>query len=205
VQRVLVDGLAARHVFVGRGWRFGHKAAGDVSLLDELGSEANFEVTGVDLATYEGERVSSRRVRSAIADGDVELATALLGRPFDVDGIVEHGDDRGAALGFPTANLAVDPALARPPRGVYAGRGRATGAWHPAATNVGFNPTFGGDESNPLRIETFLLDFAGDLYEQVVRVEFWARLRDEETFDGPEELIAQMKADVEATRALVGG
>ncbi|HEV3473230.1 MAG TPA: bifunctional riboflavin kinase/FAD synthetase [Actinomycetota bacterium] len=204
VDEVLVQGLSARAVFVGEGWRFGHKRAGDVELLQKLGEENGFVPTAVDLSSGEGATVSSSRIREAVAHGDVDLAERLLGRPFDLDGEVIHGDDRGTELGFPTANIDLDPQLAHPARGVYAGRARVGETWFAAATNVGVNPTFGGDpEVTPVRVETFLLDFSGDLYGQVLRVEFWARLRDELRFTSVEDLIAQMHRDVEATRRLV--
>jgi riboflavin kinase/FMN adenylyltransferase len=204
VEDILVSGLGARVVVVGEGWRFGHRAAGDVALLQKMGEELGFEVLRLDLAAVGDEAVSSTRVRAAVGSGDMELAAALLGRRFDIDGTVVKGESRGGALlGYPTANLAVDDSLAHPARGVYAGRAGVGDEWRPAAINVGVNPTFGGDErTSPLRIEAYLLDFDGDLYGQELRVEFWARLRDEVRFDSVDELIAQMGADVEATRAL---
>jgi riboflavin kinase/FMN adenylyltransferase len=200
---VLAAGLGARRVIVGEGWRFGHRAAGDVDLLRRLGTELNFAVDAIGLEGARGEVVSSTRVRGAITSGDMELVAALLGRRFDIDGEVVRGAARGVALGYPTANLAVDPALACPARGVYAGRAFAEGAWHPAAINVGVNPTFGGDEaSTPIQIEAYLLDFDGDLYGTQLRVEFWRRLRDELRFGSVDELVEQIGEDVEATRAL---
>ncbi|HEX2293987.1 MAG TPA: bifunctional riboflavin kinase/FAD synthetase [Actinomycetota bacterium] len=208
VEDVLVKGLGARLVLVGRGWRFGKGRAGTVELLEELGRDLGFEARGVELEEVGGEAASSSRVRSAVTSGDLETAERLLGRPFDLDGVVEHGDARGAGLGFPTANLAIDPTIAAPPVGVYAGRARHApaartqgGSWFPAATNVGVNPTFGG--AGTPRIETYLVGFDGDLYGQSLRVEFWQRLRDEKRFDSVDELIAQMGRDVEATKALV--
>ena len=206
VEEVLVKGLAARTVFVGENWRFGKGATGTAQLLRELGSELGFEAEPVSLEQIEGERVSSSRIRKAVGNGDVALAGEMLGRPFDMDGIVVHGDARGRGLGFPTANVALDPKLVHPARGVYAGRARVKDVWYTAAINVGVNPTFGGDtDSTPLRVEAFLLDFDGDLYDQPIRIEFHERLRDEERFDGPEALIAQMRADVEQTRRLIEG
>jgi riboflavin kinase/FMN adenylyltransferase len=200
---VIAAGLGARKVVVGEGWRFGHRAAGDVDLLRRLGEQLNFEVDAVRLASAEGEVVSSTRARAAVTSGDMELAATLLGRRFDIDGEVVKGAARGAGLGYPTANLDVDPALACPARGVYAGRALTSGAWHAAAINVGVNPTFGGDESStPIQIEAFLLDFDGNLYGTELRVEFWRRLRDEVRFESVDELVAQIARDVEATRAL---
>lgn len=202
VEDILVGRLGMQHVVSGSRWRFGHKAAGNVELLERLAGPLGFDVTAMELAQLDGEPISSSRTRKVIASGDMELAMRLLGRPFDVDGIVTHGDDRGASLGFPTANLALDESLVAPLRGVYAGRARVGAGWHPAATNVGVNPTFGGDPATtPLRVETYLLDFDEDIYGESLRVTFEHRLRDELTFATAEALIAQMKADVDATRA----
>jgi riboflavin kinase/FMN adenylyltransferase len=215
VEDVLVKGLGARLVLVGEGWRFGKGRAGTVELLAELGRDFGFEARGVELERAGGAAASSSRVRAAVTSGDLPLAELLLGRPFDLDGVVEHGDARGAGLGFPTANVAIDPAVAAPPVGVYAGRARVApvatasgagevpGSWFVAATNVGVNPTFGG--GGPPRIETYLLGFEGDLYGTRLRVEFWQRLRDERRFDSAGDLVEQMGRDVEATRALVEG
>lgn len=201
VEEVLVEKLAARFVFVGTNWRFGKGAAGNADLLVELGRDLGFEGQPLHLEEVSGERVSSSRIRTAVSAGDMELAAAMLGRAFDVDGIVVHGAHRGADLGFPTANLALDPALVHPARGVYAGRARVSESWFLAAINVGVNPTFGGDpDTTPLQIEAFLLDFEGDLYGQTIRVEFASRLRDEQKFDSAEALIEQMGRDVAEAR-----
>jgi riboflavin kinase / FMN adenylyltransferase len=203
---VLAKGLGARTVVVGRGWRFGHKAAGDVDTLTHLGAELGFDVEELSLTAATGEPVSSTRIRSAIEAGDIELAAALLGRPFDLDGVVVRGDARGAELGYPTANLEIDPALARPARGAYAGRAHGPGGRHAAAISVGVRPTFGGDpESSPVLVEAYLLDFDGDLYGSKLRVEFLKRLHDDLKFDSVDDLIAQIKSDVEATRAVAAG
>ncbi|MDQ4057943.1 MAG: bifunctional riboflavin kinase/FAD synthetase [Actinomycetota bacterium] len=126
--------LGARTVFVGDGWRFGHKRAGTLELLQTMGAEHDFVTSGVGLAEVDGEPVSSTRVRSAIAAGDMEIAHLLLARPFDVDGVVLRGDRRGTGLGYPTANLMLDRSIAHPPRGVYAGRAKVqTGLTYTAA------------------------------------------------------------------------
>ena len=203
VDEVLVGRMGARSVFVGHDWRFGHKQSGDVSLLEELGRDRGFDVHGIELEEVGGAPVSSTRIRKVVADGDMELARLLLGRPFDLQGPVLRGDRRGTELGFPTANIDLDPQMAHPPRGVYAGRARVNDVWYAAAINLGVNPQFGGDPATtPLRIEAYLLDYSGDLYDQVVTVEFHARLRDELTFPSVDDLINQMKLDVEATRTL---
>lgn len=206
VDQVLVRGLGARAVFVGEGWRFGHARAGDMDLLQKMGAENGFEASPIDLASEDGDAVSSSRIREAVAAGHMNVARRLLGRPFDVDGVVVGGDKRGTGLGFPTANIECDPHLAYPSRGVYAGRARVADSWFAAAINVGVNPTFGGDpEVTPVRVEAFLLDFQGDLYEQTLRVEFHQRLRDEMRFSSVDDLVSQMHLDVEKTRELLEG
>ena len=202
-RKVLTEGLGAGAVLVGKDWRFGHKARGDVALLTELGLELGFDVEGLTLEEVAGGPASSTRVRKALANGDLEFVTSLLGRPFDIDGEVIPGDGRGAGLGWPTANIATPSGLAHPPRGVYAGRARAKGGWYPAAVNVGVNPTFGGKEGvTPLRVEAYLLDFDGDLYGEKIRFEFHKRLRDELKFESIDELTEKIAEDVAATRKL---
>jgi riboflavin kinase/FMN adenylyltransferase len=204
VQAVLADGVHAKWVVVGADWRFGHRAAGDVPLLTELGRAAGFKAEGVKLREVAGGPVSSSRVRQAVANGDVSLAHTLLGRPFDLDGTVVPGDARGRTLGIPTANIPFGPRMAYPLRGVYAGRARARGQWFAAAINVGVNPTFGGDPASTTpRIEAHLLGFEGDLYGQSLRVEFWRRLRDEVKFESTRALVDQIEQDVELTRRVV--
>ena len=203
-RKVLTEGLGAGAIFVGKDWRFGHKARGDVDVLARLGEELGFEVIGFTLEEVAGAPASSTRIRKALSNGDLEFVRLLLGRPFDIDGEVVKGDGRGAGLGWPTANIATPAGFAHPPRGVYAGRARAGGSWHRAAVNVGVNPTFGGEEgSTPMRVEAYLLDFEGDLYGESIRLEFHERLRDEVKFESIEELKAQIAADVEATRRAV--
>jgi riboflavin kinase/FMN adenylyltransferase len=203
VEEILVTGLGTRSAFVGHDWRFGHQQSGDVELLTSLGAQFGFEASGVELEEVAGGPVSSSRVRETVARGDMETARLLLGRNFDLEGPVLRGDRRGTELGFPTANIDLDPKMAHPPRGVYAGRARARDIWYAAAINLGVNPQFGGDpETTPLRVEAYLLDFSGDLYGQNVRVEFHSRLRDELKFRSVDDLLQQMKLDVEATRSL---
>lgn len=205
VTEVLVDGLSARAVVVGRGFRFGHRAAGDTALLKSLGDRLGFEVDAEDLVEVGGSPVSSTRVRTAIAAGDVVEARRLLGRAWDLDGVVLQGDRRGSSLGYPTANVELDLSLAQPPNGVYAGRARAGGTWFTSAVNVGVNPTFASATPAMPRLEAYLVGFGGDLYGRRLRVELWERLRDEISFSSAEELVVQIARDVVATRKLVEG
>jgi riboflavin kinase/FMN adenylyltransferase len=202
---VLFDGLAARAVVVGENFRFGHKAAGDPALLAELGGARGVEVVAVPLRTAGDEVVSSTRVRAELAAGDVAAAAASLGRPHAVEGVVVVGDRRGGPLlGVPTANLAVPEGIAIPADGVYAGhltdQDADRLAARPAAISVGTNPQFGTDR----RVEAHVLDFDGDLYGHRVAVDFTHHLRDQATFAGLEELIAQIKADIVKARQLLG-
>lgn len=172
-------------VAAGEDFRFGVRRSGDLALLERLG----FQVVVVP----EVPGVSSTAIRAALAEGDVVAAARMLGRPFELDGVVVAGDQRGGTLGFPTANLHLDPDLACPRYGIYAGFARG----HRAAVSIGTNPHYGGTER---RIEPYLLDFEGDLYGQRLLVELWQRLRDEAAFGSEEELLAQIAADVEAAR-----
>ena len=178
--------IGAEAVAVGSDFRFGNKRAGSVETLTQLG----FTVLPVD----EVDGVSSSAIRDAVRDADLATAGSMLGRPFELDGTVVSGDQRGGTLGYPTANIAMDAQLVCPRYGIYAGEARG----HRAAVSIGTNPHYGGTER---RIEPFLLDFDGDLYGQRLVVELWERLRDEAVFDSEEALIAQIAADVEATRA----
>jgi riboflavin kinase/FMN adenylyltransferase len=199
-EAVLRDALHAERVVVGADWRFGHKAAGDVALLRELG----FDVDGVELLRDDNV-VSSSAIRALVAAGDVAGAAAALDRPHLVEGPVVRGDARGRELGYPTANLALDPGIAVPADGVYAGwlvRDGGEGSRLPAAISVGTNPTFDGTER---RVEAFVLDAELDLYDEPVVVEFVARLRGMVRFDSVDALVEAMAADVAATRAALFG
>jgi riboflavin kinase/FMN adenylyltransferase len=178
--------IGATAVAAGPNFRFGAKRRGDRAMLGELG----FEI--LDVTPVPG--VSSSAIRQSLRDGDVGAAAASLGRPFELDGIVVAGDQRGGTLGYPTANLALDPRHACPAYGIYAG----SALDHRAAISIGTNPHYGGLER---RIEPFLLDFEGDLYGKRLVVEVWERLRDEAVFESEQELIDQIGRDVEATRA----
>jgi len=207
VRAVLVDRLHAALVVVGETFRFGHKAAGDVSLLAELGEKYDFTALGVPLLTENGVTVSSTRIRAMLADGDVVGAAHDLGRPHRVEGVVVRGHQRGRALGFPTANLETLPHTAIPADGIYAGwlarldtDGSELERW-PAAISVGTNPTFDGRERI---VEAYALDRDDlDLYGDHVAVEFVARLRATVRFGSADELVVQMHADVADARRLL--
>jgi riboflavin kinase / FMN adenylyltransferase len=198
---VLVERLHAAEVVVGRNFRFGHKAAGDVPLLTELGQRFGFAVDGLDLMTDDGITFSSTYVRSCIDAGDMEAATAALGRPHRVEGVVVHGDHRGRDLGFPTANLAVAAWTALPADGIYAGRFLIGDRTFPAAISVGTNPTFSGRERT---VEAYVLDVDEDFYGFDVALDFLHRLRGQERFTEVEALIERMRGDVQRTRDMLG-
>jgi len=179
-------------VVAGEDFRFGRKRRGDLELLRSLGHEAQ--------AVPRLPGVSSSEIRLRLHEGDVRQAARLLGRPPELDGVVVPGDQRGGTLGYPTANLSLDPRLLVPCYGIYAGATRGPdGKLYRAAMSVGTNPHYGGRER---RIEPYLLDFEGDLYGKRLVVELWERLRDERAFASEQELVKQIADDVERTRAI---
>ena len=190
---VLVEKLGARRVAVGENFHFGAKAKGDAAMLE---AHPEFETRVQKLVEVDGAVVSSSRIRAQIEAGEMEAARRCLGVPYMVEGEVVSGDRRGRELGFPTANLVPDERLVTPRDGVYA----AFANGHPAAVNVGTRPTFDSDRG--VLIETFLIDFVGDLYGQNLRVAFVERLRGEIAYEGVEPLVKQMHLDVEDARRI---
>jgi len=177
--------IGAQAVVAGPGFRFGHRASGDLGLLRRLG----FDARTVDPVPG----VSSSEIRRLVRDGDVVAAAAMLGRPPEVEGTVVLGDQRGGTLGYPTANVSVAPDVLVARYGIYAG----SALGRRAAISIGTNPHYGGTER---RVEAFLLDFTGDLYGERVVVELWLRLRDEQAFTSEADLVAAIASDVEQTR-----
>ncbi len=200
VRRVLVDSLHSARVTVGQDFRFGAKAAGDVDLLRRLGPSSGFTVDAIPLIADEQGRVSSTTIRRQLAEGDVESAAAALGRPHRVEGPVVHGEHRGRAIGYPTANLDLPSDTAIPADGIYAGWLTVDDARMPAAISIGTNPTFGGTLR---RVEAHVLDRDDlELYGEHVAVDFAVRLRETLRFDSVPALVAQMARDVAQTRKL---
>jgi len=191
IERVLIEMLGAEQVSVGENFRFGAKAKGDPKML---AARSEFETRVVPLVEMDGETISSTRIRALVAAGDMEGARHCLGAPFMVEGEVVSGDQRGRELGFPTANLVPDDRLAIPGHGVYAAFANGV----PAAVNVGVRPTF--ETGRGVLIESYLIDHEEDLYGKLLRVAFVERLRGEKRFASVEELIAQMRLDVEDAR-----
>lgn len=195
---MLHQSLGMHYLLMGPDNAFGRGREGTPARVAEIAAEIGFE-TEVLTAPLDGAdgRVSATRIRQALADGDMELAETLLGRPFALRGPVVHGKERGRSIGYPTANMAVTPDRALPAFGVYVTRSTVAGRTYASATNVGLNPTF----ADPVpTVETYILDFEGDLYGRELRIELLHRLRGEMKFDGIPALTAAIAADVEATR-----
>ncbi len=201
VDQALVEGVRAQSVVVGQGFRFGASRAGDVDALRALG-RGRFETIEVETVQDGDERVSSSRIRAALNRGDLEQVHCFLGRPYEIEGLVVHGDHRGRSIGFPTANVDLDGVSALR-LGVYVADGFIEGeeGSRRAAVNLGVRPTFGGDEP---RLEAHFPGFDGDLYGRSVRLVFLDRLRDEKRFESLEALKAQLTADVGEALAWAG-
>jgi riboflavin kinase / FMN adenylyltransferase len=199
IDHELIARLGATWVSVGENFRFGNRARGDTALLQE---QTAFETRVTQMVELEGEIVSSTHIRGLVAGGQVAEAARFLGAPFETSGIVAHGDKRGRTLGFPTANLVPDPALAVPDHGIYACLATVPGLgeWT-AAVSIGVRPTF--VTGRGLLVEAFLLDFEGDLYGRELRLQFVDRIRGEKRFDTVEALVEQMGRDVDEISRLV--
>jgi riboflavin kinase/FMN adenylyltransferase len=193
---VVHERLQAREVYLGRGFAFGRGREGDIGLLRRVSGELGFTADEVPEVRLRGQRISSSLIRELLAAGRVNLARRMLGRPYGVEGRVVRGAERGRRLGFPTANVQPHNRVI-PRRGVYVTATLIEGAWRRSVTNVGVRPTF-ESEAEP-SVETFVMDWGGDLYGDVVRVRFLHRLRDERRFSSVDELKRQI--DLDAARA----
>jgi len=205
IDDVLLKGLGARHVVCGYDFTFGARRSGNVEMLREKGRQKGFGVTVLDPVMREGEIYSSTSIREALRAGWVSEASELLGHSWEIEGVVELGDQRGRTIGYPTANVALGEHL-RPRFGVYAVRALVDGPngseWRPAVANLGRRPTFGKLKEN---FEVHLFDFAGDLYGKTLRAALIEFIRPEMKFGGLDQLKAQIAADGEAARRLLGG
>ena len=195
--------LGMKGLVVGPDFALGHRRQGDVATLREMGKAAGFWVETVNNFSLDDAPVKSSAIRELLAQGQVERVKRMLDRPFSLGGEVETGDRRGRELGFPTANLAPKPSMAVPGDGIYATWAIVDGVRHQGATSIGVRPTFGGGGDR--RVETFLLDFSGDLYGKPMTLEFEQRLRGELAFSSVDALVQQMKQDVEQSRAVLSG
>jgi len=203
VRRVLVERLAAREVWVGADFRYGHKRAGDVALLERMGGELGFTARTMPEVLLDESRVSASRVRLLLGAGEFAGAAALLGRPFVIEGKVEYGNQLGRTLGFPTANIHLRERVS-PVQGIFAvrvGLGDGECSW-PGVASLGVRPTV-NQVSQPL-LEVHLFDFEGDLYGRRMAVEFVAKLRDEQKFHDLDALKAQMDHDARSAREILG-
>lgn len=201
VEEILVNRLNAGAVVCGYNYRFGKNAAGDTEELKRLCAEHEISVTVIDDVTWEGQDVSSTRIRKAVSEGEMELAHALLGEPFTFESEIFTGDRRGRLLGAPTVNQFLPDELIVPRFGVYASRVYAEGREYVGVTNVGSRPTFDGES---VRSETYILDFSGDLYGKRVRVELYKFIRGEKKFPDGDALKAQIALDVKSVQEYFG-
>ncbi len=191
---VVMDRLHAREVYLGRGFAFGHNREGNIELLRQVSQALEFVAGEVPEVGLRGQRVSSSKIRELLAQGKVNLARRMLGRPYGVEGRVERGNERGHTLGFPTANLRPHNRVI-PANGVYVTGTLIDGQWRRSVTNVGTRPTF--ETGSEPSVETFVMNWSGDLYGDVIRVRFLYRLRNERKFDSLESLKTQITKDVD--------
>ncbi len=200
VRTLLVDRIGTKGIVVGQDYRFGYGRVGDIEFLKRMGNDYGFEVETVSGVEIDGTVVSSTLIRNLIQEGDLGEANRLLGRPYEIAGVVIAGHQRGGKLlGFPTANISLS-SQAPPKPGVYAVKVKVGDRTCNGAANVGYNPTFGGTE---LSVEAFLFDFNENIYEQAIRIRFIERLRDERRFSGPDELASQIRKDVEKAKEIL--
>jgi len=202
VTDILVDALHAKVVYVGEGFRFGRQASGSVATLQSMGAELGFEVRSVDHVELDGEPISSTRIREALLAGDIVGAIRLLGREPTLRGVVVRGEQRGRAMGYPTANLSPQLEGFIPVDGVYAARLTLDGRTMPAAVSIGNNPTFTGVPDK--QVEAHVLDEDLDLYDRTVELAFVDYVRPMRKFDGMEELKAGIADDVTKVREILG-
>ena len=200
VHKIIHQLIGTRAVVVGPDYRFGYKREGDIPALTQMGEELNFEVHVVTDLTANGREVSSSSIREFVLAGDLDSARKMLGRDYQVAGMVIRGRDRGGRLlGFPTANLQLVDELTPGP-GVYATEVIIDDQLYDGATNIGYSPTF---HNGAFSVETHIIHFNQDIYGKVIQVRFIERLRDEKTFSGPEELSDQIRKDVEKAREVL--
>lgn len=199
VREVLVDKIGAKAIFIGHDYAFGKDRQGDIPFLRAAGARYGFEVHVVDPVKVEGITVSSTKIRKLIMDGEVCLASKLLGRPYSIEGTVIPGHSRGREIGFPTANITTPNELP-PKEGVYAVTVEVEGKLYKGAANIGANPTFGDETPS---YETHIFDLSEDLYGKFLKMKFIKRVRDEVKFKSVEELVERIKKDVEIVRSVL--
>lgn len=195
--RLLAEEARVRLIVVGGDFALGRGREGTAERLTALAAPLGIEVVTIGLVADDGSKVSSTRIRQALAAGEMEEVARLLGRPYSLRGPVLRGDERGRRIGFPTLNIGVGPDRALPPNGVYVCRATVGGSHHGAVTNIGVRPTFDGSSR---QVETHLLDFSGDVYGEHASIDLLHRLREERRFSGPDGLVAQITQDVAESR-----
>jgi riboflavin kinase/FMN adenylyltransferase len=198
--KMLSDSLKMKGLVLGPDSALGKDRQGDLAFMQKQGEELGFWASSVEPLEIDGQPVKSRRIRDAVANGNLAVCPELLGRNHLLSGVVVVGDQRGRTLGFPTANLDVDPQLLLPGDGIYATWAIIDGERHQAATSIGIRPTFGLTQR---LVEVFVMDFSGDLYGKTVGVEFITKVRDQEKFDGLDALIKQINQDVDDCRQVL--
>ena len=194
---IIHDRLHAKEVYLGKGFAFGKDRGGNIALLNSMSEKLGFVADEVNEVQLRGHRVSSSKIRQLLAEGRINLARRMLGRPYGVEGVIIRGNRRGHTIGFPTANLKPHNRVI-PRYGVYATASLIDGTWRKSITNIGVRPTFEND-ADP-SIESYIFDFDGDLYGDVLRVRFLHRIRDERKFNGIDELKAQIERDTRRAR-----
>ncbi|MEJ2684692.1 MAG: bifunctional riboflavin kinase/FAD synthetase [Candidatus Sulfobium sp.] len=198
-KKILCDLLGAKEIFVGYNYRFGKGRTGNVRTLKRLGKQCGFVVREVEQVSFDGEVISSTKIRKLLAEGSVEHAARLLGRDYAVTGIVVKGDGRGKGLGFPTANIAPKHSII-PANGVYAVRFFVREKFYDGIANIGLRPTF---DENRLTIEVHVLDFNEDIYGEEISLYFVGRIREERKFKGPDDLVRQIASDIRTAREML--
>jgi riboflavin kinase / FMN adenylyltransferase len=198
-KKILCDLLGAKEIFVGYNYRFGKGRTGNVRTLKRLGKQCGFVVREVEQVSFDGEVISSTKIRKLLAEGSVEHAARLLGRDYAVTGIVVKGDGRGKGLGFPTANIAPKHSII-PANGVYAVRFFVREKFYDGIANIGLRPTF---DENRLTIEVHVLDFNEDIYGEEISLYFVGRIREERKFKGPDDLVRQIASDILTAREML--
>ncbi|MGA2330971.1 MAG: bifunctional riboflavin kinase/FAD synthetase [Syntrophales bacterium] len=199
VRDILWDKLHIRKIFVGHDYSFGKSKTGNKEFLAEFGKKLGFEVDIINAVKLDDETISSTHLRNLILAGDVRTAARLLGRPYNVSGIVIEGKRRGSILGIPTANIKPEKELI-PAQGVYAVIAHLEKDRHQGVLNIGFNPTFSDTD---LSVEVYLLDFSGDIYGKKLNILFMERMRDEVKFENSEQLVKQIRKDIDEARAIL--
>ena len=202
ITKMLYQDYGARHLVCGEDFHFGYRGEGDPEKLRAKCAELGIQCDIIPLMEIDGIKVGSTHIRTLLLDGNMERAQEFLGHPHCLSHTVEHGKKLGSSIGIPTVNLTIPPHVLTPAHGVYATRVQIGAESYMGATNIGVRPTV--DDSNRVTVETFILDFSGNLYGQTLRVDFYKRLREEMRFSSLEELKAQIQRDMNSTRSYFG-